>query len=117
MHDPAGAWELPQELVMLRETIRRFMHEEVKPVEDTLEHDAYTPAPAQLADLQRKARDLGLWLFETPAENGGAGLNLLGQRPNLPSLVNSTCFLAPVYLLATTRVVSSYEKILILGAS
>ena len=43
MHDPAGAWELPQELVMLRETIRRFMHEEVKPVEDTLEHDAGEP--------------------------------------------------------------------------
>jgi acyl-CoA dehydrogenase len=79
MHDPAGAWELPQELVMLRDTIRRFMHEEVKPVEDTLEHDAYTPPPGQLADLQRKARDLGLWLFETPAEHGGPGLNLLGQ--------------------------------------
>ena len=79
MHDPAGAWELPQELVMLRDTIRRFMQEEVKPVEDTLEHDAYTPPPGQLADLQRKARDLGLWLFETPAEHGGPGLNLLGQ--------------------------------------
>lgn len=78
-HDSSGSWELPEELRMLRDTIRRFMQEEVKPVEDTLEHDAYEPAPAQLAALQKKAKALGLWLFETPAENGGAGLSLLGQ--------------------------------------
>jgi len=78
-HDSTGSWELPEEHRMLRDTIRRFMKEEVKPVEDTLEHDAYEPAPAQLAALQQKAKDLGLWLFETPAEHGGPGLNLLGQ--------------------------------------
>ncbi|NBT69008.1 MAG: acyl-CoA dehydrogenase [Betaproteobacteria bacterium] len=79
MHDSTGSWELPEELKMLRETVRRFMEQEVKPIEDTLPHDAYTPEPAQLASLQKKARDLGLWCFETPAEHGGAGLNLLGQ--------------------------------------
>ncbi len=77
--DSSGSWELPEELRMLRDTIRRFMKEEVKPVEDKLPHDAYTPEPAQLAALQQKARDLGLWCFETPAEHGGAGLSLLGQ--------------------------------------
>ena len=77
--DASGSWELPEELRMLRDTIRRFMKEEVKPVEDKLPHDAYTPEPEQLKDLQRKARDLGLWCFETPAEHGGAGLSLLGQ--------------------------------------
>lgn len=77
--DATGAWELPHEYRMLQETIRRFMKEEVKPVEDKLPHDAYTPDVATLAELQRKARDAGLWLFETPAEHGGAGLNLLGQ--------------------------------------
>lgn len=77
--DASGSWELPEELRMLRDTIRRFMKEEVKPVEDKLPHDAYTPEPAQLKDLQRKARDLGLWCLETPAEHGGAGLSLLGQ--------------------------------------
>ncbi|MES2536957.1 MAG: acyl-CoA dehydrogenase family protein [Pseudomonadota bacterium] len=80
MHiDSAGAWELPEELRMLRETVRRFMEQEVKPVEDTLPHDAYTPPPEQLKALQKKARDLGLWCLETPSEHGGAGLNLLGQ--------------------------------------
>ena len=77
--DSSGSWELPEELRMLRDTIRRFMAEEVKPVEDTLPHDAYTPQPEQLQDLQRKGRALGLWGCETPAEHGGAGLSLLGQ--------------------------------------
>ena len=77
--DDTGSWELPEELRMLRDTIRRFMAEEVKPVEDKLPHDAYTPEPDALARLQRKARELGLWCFETPAEHGGAGLSLLGQ--------------------------------------
>lgn len=75
----AGGWEMPQELRMLRDTIRRFMAEEVRPVEDKLPHDAYTPEPETLRALQAKARSLGLWLFETPAEHGGAGLSLLGQ--------------------------------------
>ncbi|MDB5846821.1 MAG: Butyryl-CoA dehydrogenase [Rhodoferax sp.] len=79
MHDSTGAWELPEELRMLRDTIRRFMVEEVKPVEDKLPHDAYTLEPEPLKTLQKKARDIGLWCLETPAEHGGAGLNLLGQ--------------------------------------
>ena len=79
MHDSTGSWELPEELRMLRDTIRRFMDEEVKPVEDKLPHDAYTVEPKALKALQKKARDLGLWCLETPSEHGGAGLSLLGQ--------------------------------------
>src|SRR5690348_13649454 len=74
-----GAWELPEELQQLRETVRRFMVNEVKPVEDRLEHDAVRCAPEDLKLLQAKAKRLGLWMLRTPAEYGGAGLNLLGQ--------------------------------------
>jgi len=77
--DASGSWELPEELRMLRETVRRFMAEEVRPAEDKLPHDAYTLEPGPLKALQAKARALGLWCFETPAEHGGAGLSLLGQ--------------------------------------
>ena len=77
--DSSGSWELPEDLRMLRDTIRRFMRDEVKPVEDTLPHDAYTLEPEALKALQKKARDIGLWCLETPAEHGGAGLSLLGQ--------------------------------------
>ena len=33
-------FQLPEELILLRDQIRRFMHEEVKPIEDKLPHDA-----------------------------------------------------------------------------
>ena len=78
-HDASGSWELPEELRMLRDTIRRFMAEEVRPAEDKLPHDAYTFEDEQRKAIQAKARALGLWCFETPAEHGGAGLSLLGQ--------------------------------------
>ncbi|MBE0549354.1 MAG: acyl-CoA dehydrogenase family protein [Rubrivivax sp.] len=64
---------------MLQETIGRFMRSEVKPAEDKVEHDAYKLPAADLADLQAKAKALGLWCLRTPEQYGGAGLSLLGQ--------------------------------------
>lgn len=75
---PTG-WQLPDEYVLLRDTVRRFMAEHVKPVEDRLPHDAIAPAAEDLARLQREARALGLWCVQSPAEYGGGGLDLLGQ--------------------------------------
>jgi acyl-CoA dehydrogenase len=76
---PTGAWQLPEELVLLRETVRRFVATEVRPLEDLLPHDAAGFPAEQLAGLQKKARDLGLWALATPEEFGGAGLSVLGQ--------------------------------------
>lgn len=74
-----GSWELPEELRGLQETIGRFMRSEVKPIEDAVEHDAYSLPADHLARLQKKAKALGLWCFRTPEQYGGAGLSLLGQ--------------------------------------
>ncbi|GAB2982922.1 acyl-CoA dehydrogenase family protein [Amycolatopsis acidiphila] len=76
---PTGAWELPEEFRLLAETVRRFMATEVRPLEDKLEHDAAGLPPELLLPLQEKARELGLWALQTPAEYGGAGLSVLGQ--------------------------------------
>lgn len=76
---PTGAWSMPEEYVLLRDTIARFMRQEVKPLEDRLEHDAYRLPGEQLKPLQEKARAAGLWCFRTPQAYGGAGLSLLGQ--------------------------------------
>ena len=76
---PSGAWELPEELVMLRDTVRRFMDAQVHPVEDKLDHDTVGLPREQLVELQAKARALGLWALQTPAAHGGAGLSVLGQ--------------------------------------
>jgi acyl-CoA dehydrogenase len=64
---------------LIQDTARRFMQHDVKPVEDRLDHDSYAVPAAQLAPLQAKARELGLWCVRSPAEHGGAGLSLLGQ--------------------------------------
>lgn len=78
---PTGftGWELPDEYQLLRDTVRRFMREEVEPVEAELEHDALEPSAPVLARLRAQARELGLWCVQSPAEHGGAGLDLLGQ--------------------------------------
>ncbi len=64
----SGSWELPEDLRMLQATVRRFMQNEVKPAEDKLPHDATKLPPEVLKPLQAKARDLGLWQVESPAE-------------------------------------------------
>lgn len=74
---PTGAWELPEELQMLRDTVRRFMATEVLPLEEKLEHDAIGLPPEQRDALREKAKALGLWCLRTPEEHGGAGLGLL----------------------------------------
>ena len=53
---------LPDELVLLRDQIRRFMREEVKPIEDKLPHDATGCAAADRARLRAKAEAMGLTL-------------------------------------------------------
>ncbi|HAA91065.1 MAG: butyryl-CoA dehydrogenase [Rhodospirillaceae bacterium] len=78
--EDTGAWELPSELVLLRDNLRRFMREEVCPAEETLEHDVYKMPKDLLAPLQKKAKDeLGLWCINTPREYGGSELSLLAQ--------------------------------------
>jgi acyl-CoA dehydrogenase len=75
----SGAWELPEELRLLQETVQRFMERDVRPLEEGLEHDAAGLPADLLQPLQEKARTLGLWALQTPAEFGGAGLSMLGQ--------------------------------------
>jgi acyl-CoA dehydrogenase len=74
-----ASWDLPEDMVMLRETARRFMRQEIQPAEDKLPHDATELPAGVLKPIQAKARGLGLWQVESPAEWGGAGLSLLGQ--------------------------------------
>ena len=75
----SGAWELPEHLHMLRDTIRRFMTDEVRPIEERQPHDCYALPKDDLKALQAKARAAGLWCMASPEEYGGGGLGLLGQ--------------------------------------
>ena len=71
--------QLPDELVMLRDQIRRFMREEVKPIEDRLPHDALGCGPEDLKHLRGIAREMGLTRLTTPEEYGGNALSALAR--------------------------------------
>ena len=62
---------LPEELVLLREQIRRFMREEVKPIEDKLPHDATGCSVEDRAHLRAIAEEMGLTHLSVPEEYGG----------------------------------------------
>jgi acyl-CoA dehydrogenase len=68
--------ELPSELRMLRQLVRDFIRNEVRPLEYEMEHEQYALPPEKLAPLQKKARELGLWCLGAPQEYGGGGLGI-----------------------------------------
>jgi acyl-CoA dehydrogenase len=71
-------FELPEELRLLKETVRTFVDRELIPIEMTSMDGPYLK-PEIRADLEAKAKKLGLWHLEVPTEYGGQGLNLLGM--------------------------------------
>lgn len=73
-------FNLPEELQMLKETVRRFVDKELIPLEREYRHEGEGPMPERLLKpLQEKTKSMGLWLLDVPAEYGGAGLGLLAR--------------------------------------
>jgi acyl-CoA dehydrogenase len=71
-------FELPEELRALKDTLRRFVDRELIPHErDSME--GLDLKPALRASLEKKAKDMGLWMLDVPEEYGGAGLDMLGR--------------------------------------
>ena len=71
-------FDLPSELGMLKETVSRFVNDELIPIEME-SMDGPDLKPDVRLRLERKAKDLGLWLLDVPEEYGGQGLSLLGM--------------------------------------
>jgi acyl-CoA dehydrogenase len=72
-------FNLPEELQMLKQTVRRFIDTEVIPLEREFRPEGEGMPQRLLQPLQEKAKALGLWLLGVPEEYGGAGLNLLAR--------------------------------------
>src|SRR5215813_10973227 len=71
-------FNLPEELQILRETVRRFVDKELIPLEREYRHDSEGAMPERLLKpLQEKTKSMGLWMLDVPSEYGGAGLGLL----------------------------------------
>jgi acyl-CoA dehydrogenase len=69
-------FELPEDIRLLRETVRKYVDRELIPIEmHSMEGPELKPDVKKM--LEAKARELGLWQLDTPAEFGGQGLSLL----------------------------------------
>ncbi|CAB4850254.1 unannotated protein [freshwater metagenome] len=74
-----GGWELSEELQSLRAVTREFVQKEIRPVEETLEFDAYQLPTEALEAARAKARQAGRWCVGSPAQSGGSEMSLLEQ--------------------------------------
>jgi acyl-CoA dehydrogenase len=69
---------LNDEQKMMIDTVRRFIREELKPLEDTVEHAGALPRDTALA-VHEKAKALGLYAMNMPEAFGGGGLSALDR--------------------------------------
>jgi len=69
---------LPEEFQMLKQTVRQFVDRELIPIE-MHSCDGNELKPEIKARLEKKTKEMGLWLLDVPEEYGGAGLGLLAQ--------------------------------------
>ena len=71
-------FNLPEELQMLKENLRRFVDTELIPIERET-NDGIDFLPGVREKLEDRAQALGLWLFDVPEEFGGLGLGALAK--------------------------------------
>jgi len=88
---------LPEELRMLRDTVARFVREELLPLErDVIRREAergLTDAPLidpeVEKELNRKAKEIGLYGIDVPEEYGGQNLGMLAKAVVIEELKTS----------------------------
>jgi len=69
---------LSDEQKMLLDTVRRFIAEELRPLEQQVEDKGVLADETALA-IQQKAKELGLYAMNMPAELGGGGLSTVDR--------------------------------------
>src|SRR3954466_14014410 len=71
-------FELPEELRILKAGLRRFVDNELIPIErQTTDGEALKPE--YLERFEQRARDLGIWQLDVPEEYGGGGMPILAR--------------------------------------
>ena len=71
-------YELPPELRMLQQTVRRIIQEEIVPLEQGIDPEAIDIDHDSWERLAKLTRDAGLWAMAAPSEYGGGGLGTFG---------------------------------------
>lgn len=94
------------DLLMLRDSVRRFVQEELMPLEAQYANDPDIPDDVRRR-LQDRAKELGFWAFDLPEAYGGGGIGCVGMclvfeelgKCNVPSFRAQTVltpYLGPV---------------------
>lgn len=68
---------LTDEQRMIVDQVRRFVREDILPLEDKLDPDADELAPEDFARLSGKIKEMGLYGLDTPPEYGGPEIDLV----------------------------------------
>jgi acyl-CoA dehydrogenase len=71
-------FELPEELRILKAGLRRFVDNELIPIERQTT-DGERIKPDYLARFEQRAKDLGIWQLDVPEEYGGGGMSILAR--------------------------------------
>jgi len=119
-------FDLAPELRMLRDSARRFVAEELAPLEARYANDPDIPDDVRQA-LQDKAKALGFWAFDLPENVGGGGVGVVGMcvvfeelaRCNVPSFRAPTVFtpyLGPVLFHGDDRQKADYLMPVVQGS-
>ncbi len=74
-----AGYTLPDELVLLREQIRRIVREDVVPLEQRIDPDAADIPEEDYRRLSAKIKAAGLWCLGAPEAYGGGGLDTFGM--------------------------------------
>lgn len=79
---------LPEELVMFRDTLRKFVDKELEPIAEKVEEEDRIPD-----ETVAKMAELGLFGLSIPADYGGFGMSVLGQCVAMEELSRTNaCF-------------------------
>ncbi|MDR3451460.1 MAG: acyl-CoA/acyl-ACP dehydrogenase [Rhodoferax sp.] len=71
-------FSLNEEQKMMIDTVRRFIAEELKPLEDEIENNGFLDK-AKAQAVHEKSKQLGLYAMNMPVELGGGGLSALDR--------------------------------------
>jgi len=67
-------FEIPENLRMIQETVRRFVQQDLEPISQQVEEEDRIPE-----EIVQKMRELGLFGLSIPEKYGGLGLGTLGE--------------------------------------
>jgi acyl-CoA dehydrogenase len=72
-------FNIPEEIEMLRQSLRKFIQKEILPMEEKADFDPDDGPPQELLqEVRKRSYELGFWAIDLPEKCGGGELNTLG---------------------------------------